>query len=346
MDGYPRIRIKNRNIMVHRIVAHLWLGVKLDSGKIIVRKCRNRLCLNPNHFEIREGGKPPRTKEELKKVILENIEKDPITGCWNWKRTLNSSGYPNIRVKGKTVSVARVMAWIFKGFPLGSKLMIRHKCDNRKCVNPDHLEWGTNQDNMNDMKQRGRSPNNRGSRNPHSKLKEEDVMMIRELFRRGESIKDLAFQYRVTRTAISDVIHGKVWKHLPGAIPRDPQIKYSDDQIKDMLNGLKRGHEIKTVAQEYGISVSHLRSIWLGHKRKNVPGPRATSKKPHRVYTKEQVLDMRRRFDNGESVESIRKDYNGNYKTIEAICKRRSWKWLKDETPPENEPDDPEPVVV
>jgi len=340
-QGYPRIAIKGRNYIVSRLVATRWLGMTLSNGEFVVRKCRNRLCLNPSHFEIREGGKPPRNKEELKRKILENIDKDFETGCWNWKRTLNSSGYPYIGVNGKSVSVARVVAWIDKGFPLKSKLFIRHKCDNRKCVNPDHLEWGTNQDNMNDMKRRGRSPNNRGSKNPHSKLKEEDVIMIRILFSRRKSIKDLAWQYGVTRTAISNIVHGIVWKHLPGAIPRDPQIKFSDDQVEDMLGRLGKGHEIKSVAEEYGISVSHLRSIWLGYKRKKVPGPRASSKKPYRVFTEEQVREIRKRYDSGDSIAEIARDMGSHYSTVRSICRRWSWKDQDDD-----DPEIPEPIRI
>lgn len=72
-----------------------------------------------------------------------------ITGakCWEWINCVTT--YPALRVKGKAWRVSRLMYTCNEGsIPEGN--VIRHKCDNKLCCNPDHLETGTYLDNWND----------------------------------------------------------------------------------------------------------------------------------------------------------------------------------------------------
>lgn len=80
------------------------------------------------------------------------------TGCWEWQGNLAPNGYglltltrQGIRNKG----AHRIMYERHVG-PIPEDQVIRHKCDNPPCVNPDHLETGTREDNMRDMVSRGR----------------------------------------------------------------------------------------------------------------------------------------------------------------------------------------------
>lgn len=79
------------------------------------------------------------------------------SGCWNYVGHLNKAGYGKTMHHGKAVLVHR-MSWMLHKGPIPDGLNALHKCDNRKCCNPDHLFLGTHQDNSNDAKSKGRLP--------------------------------------------------------------------------------------------------------------------------------------------------------------------------------------------
>ncbi len=83
---------------------------------------------------------------------------DKTSTCWNWQGALNEKGYGLFKVGGKYGVAAKTHRVVWKML-VGSipiNMCVLHKCDNRRCVNPDHLYLGTHQDNMNDMKNKDR----------------------------------------------------------------------------------------------------------------------------------------------------------------------------------------------
>lgn len=91
-------------------------------------------------------------------------------------------------------------------------LLIRHKCDNPSCINPEHLETGTHQENMQDAVDRKR--NAYGERNGRAKLKEVEVLEIIDLLKRGRTQKSIAGIYGVSPDTIQAIKSGKNWRHL------------------------------------------------------------------------------------------------------------------------------------
>ncbi|WP_165365573.1 HNH endonuclease [Bacillus albus] len=91
-------------------------------------------------------------------------------------------------------------------------LMVRHKCDNPKCINPEHLELGTQQDNVNDMVERGR--NAKGERNGSAKLSNSDIRQIKDLLSKNYTCAEISRMYGVARPSISSIKLNKTWRHV------------------------------------------------------------------------------------------------------------------------------------
>ena len=71
-------------------------------------------------------------------------------GCWLWQGSLHTRGQPVMRHHDKYYYVSRVVAMLYLGMEIDSELCVLHKCDVQRCINPDHLYLGTQQDNMRD----------------------------------------------------------------------------------------------------------------------------------------------------------------------------------------------------
>lgn len=70
-----------------------------------------------------------------------------INDCWNWSLSCNKAGYGVIRVKGKTLRAHRVIYSIVHDISLDKLPSLDHTCENKKCVNPDHLDLTTHRPN-------------------------------------------------------------------------------------------------------------------------------------------------------------------------------------------------------
>lgn len=133
--------------------------------------------------------------------IIDRFESkfEKTDGCWEWKASIRDTGYGQFYLNGKPEKAHRVSFILYKGEPESS--MVCHTCDNRKCVNPDHLFLGSNKDNMIDMSNKYRSPSQR--------LTEKEYVKIFNRLNEGMSQRKIAKEFGCAQTTISAIKRGE-----------------------------------------------------------------------------------------------------------------------------------------
>jgi hypothetical protein len=159
-------------------------------------------------------------QKSMHERIWSRIDKKGPYDCWVWISGIGKNGYGYIKTrigprkegKNKYESAHRLVYTEVNG-PIPEGMLICHKCNNRKCCNPSHLYAGTNQDNMNDKVRSGHSTF--GSKNPKARLKESDIVQIRQLRSEGKTLKSIAEQFNVHLATIGYICQGKRWTCVP-----------------------------------------------------------------------------------------------------------------------------------
>ena len=124
-----------------------------NCNKEILNK-KNNLCIRHYSNLINYGDPIPQRDKNLKDRIEKIGWKMTNVGCWEWKGSINDSGYGVITIKrlGLIKSrVHRLMVELKNNKKIPKDKVVCHKCNNPICINPEHLYIGTQQDNINDM---------------------------------------------------------------------------------------------------------------------------------------------------------------------------------------------------
>lgn len=131
--------------------------------------------------------------------------------CWLWQAP-SPGRYGMFSINGNNYLPSRV-SWALHFGPIPLHKCVCHRCDVPKCVNPRHLFLGTHTDNMADKMAKGRHHSTplRGERQNGARLKNADIAAIRADPRRQ---REIAADYGVNQSTISDIKRGETWAHL------------------------------------------------------------------------------------------------------------------------------------
>jgi len=142
---------------------------------------------------------------------------DRTGDCWLWTAGTTRRGYGVFHPRhGETIGAHRWSLSQSLGRDLASSEFACHTCDNPACVRPAHLFAGSHDDNMADMRSKGRS--SRGSRRPGARLTAASVLSIREAAAAGVPSRELAAAHGVVESNVCMIIRGKRWAHVGGPI--------------------------------------------------------------------------------------------------------------------------------
>lgn len=153
-----------------------------------------------------------RKSETLLDRFLKYVKtKDLKNDCWEWTGNVGHFGYGRMGYRMKTYLAPRLSVFLFHRKDPG-KLFVCHKCDNPKCVNPNHLFLGTQKQNMEDCHAKGRTAG--GERNGMAKLNEQQAREIKKLLKTGMTHKEIGLRYGVSRSNVGAIANGKRWGNI------------------------------------------------------------------------------------------------------------------------------------
>ena len=141
---------------------------------------------------------------------------EPNTGCWLWTGE-TKKGYGRISTGGREgrLIAAHRLSWTLFKSPVDATLEVCHRCDVRRCVNPDHLFLGTHGDNMRDMIRKGR--HRLSARTTKFVWSPDAVEAMKQLSEAGWSGARIARAFGADVDYVYRILGGKRWSSASGA---------------------------------------------------------------------------------------------------------------------------------
>ena len=168
------------------------------------------------HYLMSRPRNPHSRMNDAKAAVAYELSRAIRDGaCLLTHRRQHSNRYPRVpfRLDGENIRAMPVhrLVMLVKEGPLPERGETRHLCGNSKCINPDHLVYGTMSDNHCDRKTHGAAG---------KKLTNEQVRSIRQRYVRGRNqaspgtSRALAQEFGVSTTQIRNIATSRQWAQL------------------------------------------------------------------------------------------------------------------------------------
>lgn len=169
--------------------------------------------------KLEKSFRRPTKKTPFEERFWLRVNKNTPTGCWEWLSSGDNQGYGRFWFKCGMMSVHKI-SWLLSKGKVPQNMCVCHTCDNRKCVNPDHLWLGTHQENMDEWPEGAREKGwaamrkKVGELRKNHRLTNETVKYIRETYP-SKGYEEMAKELGVSPITVYNVIRRTSWKHLP-----------------------------------------------------------------------------------------------------------------------------------
>jgi hypothetical protein len=180
------------------------------------------------------------------------VNKD--TNCWEWTGSRVTGGYGMLGgERGSRGVLAHRFSYEHHVGPVPDEMIVRHRCHNPSCVNPEHLALGTHAENMADMARAGR----RIGRNVGTLLPEHDLNRLVSLLNAGATQQSAADAIGIHRTTVQRILaRGDL---ETGA--HHKRVFLSDEQRADARRRLVSGERVSSIAQIFGVDRKTIRNL-------------------------------------------------------------------------------------
>ncbi len=273
-----------KTFTVHRLVLAHKLGRPIKPGYCACHTCDIRNCINPDHLwegSVKENSRDRFDKGRIKDVPNKSapVLRKPLpgfevipglrgevqpNGCIICTLAKRRDGYAvtTTKVNGKSKSLYphRLVLEHKLGRPIQPGYAACHSCDNRGCINPDHLWEGTLSENTLDAVTKGRLAS--------CKLSVEQVVEIKQRLARGDAPKHIARDFGMSHRTIISIREGSSWAHVQvegfEIIPGRPRRRLTLDEVREIRIYLAEGKSYGEIAEIYGVGKTTVGQIARG----------------------------------------------------------------------------------
>lgn len=152
-----------------------------------------------------------RARRDARERFWEKVKKVE-GGCWLWTASTNK-GYGLFReFPGLRMEMTHRISYRWAKGEIPEGAVVMHSCDNKRCVNPEHLSVGPQSENVRQAVERNLV--RRGEQKPLHKLSDLAVSEIRRRAANGESGNRLAMEFGVSSPTIQAIVHRRKWRHV------------------------------------------------------------------------------------------------------------------------------------
>lgn len=185
-------------------------------------------------------------------------------GCWEWTAAKYTNGYGQIKVpKQRVQMVAHRLSYLIHHGEIPNGQYVLHKCDNRCCVNPEHLWLGTKKDNSQDMVAKNRHLF--GERQAGHKLTEKHVRIVLELKKLGVKQIRIAEMLGMSNMQISRIVRAERWAHMqPGKKWVKQRSFVTQQMYEEVMRLHKLGESQYSIARKVHIGQSQVSRLIAG----------------------------------------------------------------------------------